>query len=186
MKFKYLTGLLITLFLYTVKANADEVEIGSCWFTAPDEAFAKEFNEQAKDELACDEKNSCLLTYVLHPGKYLLTNIGNDRDSEKAVMDPFTEARKIGNYIISIPKEQVHTPSKRSKVVVGAIKSDVHAKPIKIECRVCQVKRDPGTSISGHNPTNTSGNTESDNNANSSDSEIIKNLGYLTKTCQWR
>ena len=41
----YLASSLIVLFLCAIKANASEVEMGSCKFTAPDKEFVKEFNK---------------------------------------------------------------------------------------------------------------------------------------------
>ncbi|HLX54345.1 MAG TPA: hypothetical protein VKR58_10410, partial [Aquella sp.] len=80
MNIKNLSQIVLTAsFLCTgITANADEVEMGSCRFKAPDTTFAKSFNNHAEDE-ACDEENSCIFTYTLYPGSKLLTNIGNDK-----------------------------------------------------------------------------------------------------------
>ncbi len=135
----YLISSLIVLFLCTIKANASEVEMGCCMFQAPDEAFAKEFNSAAEeDNPACKEDKSCIFTWILHPGNFLLTNIGDDYNKSKAVFHPFNVSRMIKNYSIQVTGEYNGnvTPSKIKPAINGWIKPNNGGKLTKMECNV--------------------------------------------------
>lgn len=157
-------------------AGAEEVEMGSCRFQAPNAAFATTFNEQSInniDDNSCDKNDSCIFIYVLHPNKYLLTNIKDDLNKTHAFLNPFKDERAIGIYDIHIPIPIKKNTSNKNTEVDGTIYSSSYGQPITMKCRVCAVNKQTD-------------HTDSTNTSDTSDDEFFNNLGNIADSCRWR